>query len=123
MAIRRLLIALTTVNILAAGASIVHSSRLAAASEPDTLRARTIELVDQHGQVRAQLKVETDGEAVFRLRDQKGEIRVKLAAGGDGSGLVLLDGSTEPAIHMLAKDAGTSVTLRSKEGQRRVITP
>ena len=123
MATRRLLIALTAVNALAVGVSIVHSSRLAAASESDTLRARAIELVDQHGRVRAQLNVETNGEAVFRLRDPKGEIRVKLGAGGDGSGLVLLDGATEPAIHMLAKDAGTSVTLRSKEGQRRVITP
>ena len=68
VATRRLLIALTAVNALAVGVSIVRSSRLAAASEPDTLRARAIELVDQHGQVRAQLNVEPSGEAVFRLR-------------------------------------------------------
>jgi len=123
VATRRLLIVLTAINTLAVGVSLVHSNRLAAASTPETLRARAIELVDQHGQVRAQLNVEPTGEAVFRIRDPKGEIRVKLGAGGDGSGLVLLDGATEPAIHMLAKDAGTSVTLRSKGGQRRVITP
>jgi hypothetical protein len=94
-----------------------------AASVPDMVRARVIELVDQDGQVRAQLKVESDGEAVFRLRDSKGEVRVKLAAGEDGSGLVLLDGSTEPSIQMLAKSAATSVTLSNRGGQRRVLTP
>jgi hypothetical protein len=82
-----------------------------------------IELVDPNGQVRAQLKIEDDGEAVFRLRDPKGEVRVKLGAAGDGSGLLLLDGSTEPGIQMLAKGATTSMTLSSGNGQRRVITP
>ena len=65
----------------------------------------------------------SSGPAVFRLRDSAGQIRVKLGAGGDGSGLLLLDGQTEPAIHMLAKTGGTSVTLTSKGGQRRIITP
>ncbi len=123
MGVRRLLIVLTSINALVMASLLVHSNRLAAASRPETLRARAIELVDKHGHVRAQLNVETNGEAVFRLRDAKGEIRVKIGAGGDGSGLVLLDGRTEPAIHMLAKDGGTSVTLTSKGGQRRVIAP
>lgn len=120
---RRLLVALTSINALVMAGLLIHWSRAAAAADPETVRARAIELVDQNGQVRAQLKVESDGEAVFRLRDAKGEVRVKLGAGGDGSGLVLLDGATEPAIHMLAKSSGTSVTLTGKGGQRRVIVP
>jgi hypothetical protein len=123
MGARRLLIVLTSVNALVLLVLLVHSSRLAVASNPETVRARAIELVDEHGHVRAQLNVEPDGEAVFRLRDAKGAIRVKLGGGGDGSGLLLLDGATEPAIHMLAKDSGTSVTLMNKGGQRRVIAP
>ena len=120
---RRLLVVLTSINALVVAVLLILSNRLATASDPETVRARAIELVDRHGHIRAQLNVESNGEAVFRLRDSKGEIRVKLGAGGDGSGLLLLDGATEPAIHMLANDTGTSVILTSKGGQRRVITP
>jgi hypothetical protein len=41
----------------------------------DVLRVRVFELVDGHGQVRAQLNVEDSGEVVFRLRDADGTIR------------------------------------------------
>jgi hypothetical protein len=120
---RRLLMVLAGINALVLAAMFIHANQLAAASDRETIRARAIELVDQHGRVRAQLNVESNGEAVFRLRDAKGEIRVKLGAGEDGSGLLLLDGATEPAIHMRAKDGGTSVTLTGKGKQPRVIAP
>jgi hypothetical protein len=123
MKARRLVVLLTTINTAVLVVLLIRSSSLFAASEPETVRARAIELVDQQGRVRAQLNVEPNGEAVFRLRDAKGEIRVKLGADGEGSGLILLDGATEPRIHMLAKDSGISVTLTNKGGQRRVITP
>lgn len=99
------------------------SQAAGAAGSPETIRARAIELVDQQGRVRAQLNVEPGGEAVLRLRDSKGEIRVKIGAGAEGSGLLLLDGATEPAIHMLAKDSGTSITLAARGGVKRVLTP
>ena len=94
----RLVIALVGMNVVLATALLVQGRRASAASDPETLRARAIELVDEHGQVRAQLNVESNGETVFRLRDSTGEIRVKIGAGADGSGLLLLDGSTEPGI-------------------------
>lgn len=94
------------------------------------LKTSALELVDDHGRVRAQLKVEADGEVVFRLRDTNGTIRVKLGAGNTGSGLLLLDETTEPAIHMIARRAGTiehptttSITLLGANGQPRVIKP
>jgi hypothetical protein len=93
-----------------------------AAEAPDVLRARAIELVDERGQVRAQLEVEDSGEVVFRLRDSEGTIRVKLGAAKDGSGLLLLDEKTEPGVHLLAKDDGTSLTLSDGAG-RRVFSP
>lgn len=123
MAPNRLVIALAGVNALLAAALAARAGGAPGAADPGIIRARAIELVDQAGQVRAQLTVESNGEAVFRLRDSKGEVRVKLGAGGDGSGLVLLDGTTEPAIHMLAKTGATSLTLTSKGGERRVIVP
>jgi hypothetical protein len=119
---RRLLVVLIGINVVLVAALLARTQGTAAAS-PETVRAKAIELVDEHGQVRAQLNVESSGEAVFRLRDSKGQIRVKLDANGDGSGLLLLDESTEPAIHMLAKRDGPSMTMMSKRGQRRTITP
>jgi len=93
-------------------------------------KTNLLELVDNRGLVRAQLKVESDGEVVFRLRDTNGTIRVKLGAGDTGSGLLLLDETTEPAIHMIARRAGTterptttSITLQGANSQPRVIKP
>jgi hypothetical protein len=119
----RLVIGLTGINVVLGIALLVHSHRVFAAADSGTIRGRAFELIDERGRVRAQLNVESNGETVFRLRDSKGEIRVKIGAGGDGSGLLLVDGSTEPGIHMLAKSTGTSVTLTNSGGQRRVITP
>jgi hypothetical protein len=123
METRRLLIALMGINAAVLAVLIIRPAGLFAAGDPETVRARAIELVDQHGRVRAQLNVESNGEAVLRLRDAKGEVRVKLGADGEGSGLILLDGATEPRIQLLAKNSGTSVTLTSQGGQRRVLTP
>jgi hypothetical protein len=90
---------------------------------PAVLRARVIELVDERDQVRANLQVEPGGEAVFRLRDAQGAIRVKLGASEDGSGLLLLDDRTEPAVQVLAKKSGTTVTLAEKGKEKKVLKP
>lgn len=100
----------------------------AAADAAPVVRARLIELVDQGGQVRAQLKTEDSGEVVLRLRDPKGQIRVKLGASERGSGLLLNDERTEPAVHVLAGLSGldhkpvTGITLADARS-RRVLKP
>lgn len=90
---------------------------------PEVLRARTLELVDERGQVRASLKTAPDGEVVFRMMDASGNIRIKLGASGQGSGLVLIDDRTEPGVHMLAQRTGTSLTLSEKGKESRVLRP
>lgn len=94
------------------------------------LRGRAFELVDERGQVRSRLKVESDGEVVLRLVDRNGTNRVELGASESGSGLLLLDGATEPGVHIVARRGGTaanptttSLTLHGASGQQRVITP
>jgi len=94
------------------------------------LRGRALELVDERGQVRSRLNVEQDGEVVFRLLDRNGTIRVKLGGNEGGSGLVLLDEATEPAVHIIARQAAnsrrpttTSLSLRGADGKQRVIRP
>lgn len=122
-----LLLALTVALLgahLFRSAPVVATARAEEAGKVlDVLRARMIELVDDRGQVRANLKVEPGGEVVFRLRDAQGTIRVKLGASADGSGLLLLDDQTEPAVHLLAKPTGTTVTLAEKGKEKRVLTP
>ncbi len=96
-----------------AGAGLVY-----AASEHEdvvpVLRAGAIELLDSQGQVRAQIDVQGE-DVVLRLRDADGEIRVKLAASKSGSGLLLLDETTEPGVHMLAQEESTIALRRGGE--------
>jgi hypothetical protein len=94
----------------------------AAARAPAVLRAQTIELVDGRGRVRAQLKVEPGGQVVFRLRDAAGRVRVKLGADEAGSGLVLMNETSEPGVHVLATRTATSLALQRGD-VRRVLTP
>jgi hypothetical protein len=120
---QRLAIALTTVNLALLLLVWAKPAPTATPGVETVVRARALELVDEQGQVRAQLNVESNGEAVFRLRDARGTVRVKLGASEEGSGLLLLDDATEPGVHILAKSAGPTLTLRGKDGQQRVIKP
>src|SRR5687768_9176384 len=86
------------------------------------VRARAIELVDDKGRIRASLGVESNGEAVFRMRDVDQTIRVKLGASKEGSALLLLDDSTNPGLHLLARH-GTTMTLINPDGRKRVLSP
>jgi hypothetical protein len=68
------------------------------------VRAREIQLVDEQGRVRSELKVLPAGSAngvqyeetvIFRLVTADGKPRVKLTTSTDGSGLLLLGASDE----------------------------
>jgi hypothetical protein len=125
----RVVVLFTTVNMLLFVANLSHLRPVLAQGETSVLRGRGLELTDAAGRVRAQFKVEPNGEAVFRIRDASGDIRVKLSGGDDGSGLVLLDETTQPAVHIVARrTAGqakqtTSMNLIGASGQRLKVTP
>jgi hypothetical protein len=85
----------------------------------DKISVREFELVDKDNKRRVSIKVEENGEVVFRMLDSKETIRVKLGAGEDGSGLVLLNDNTDPGVHMLSKKDGGKLTLLGKEGKKR----
>lgn len=127
---QRMAIALTALNLVILVVLLTRdNSAHAKDDEGSVLRGRSLELIDADGTVRAQFNIESDGEAVFRMRDRDGNIRVKLGAGESGSGLVLMDEATEPGIQMLARpgategSSATSITLSGTGGSRRVITP
>src|SRR5687767_2508310 len=123
MRLQRLAVTLTVLNtgfllVLAAQGGSTYAQ-----APTRVLRGEAIELVDRAGQVRAALTVESNGEAVFRLRDAKGTIRVKLGASEEGSALLLLDGSTEPGVHVLSRQTGTTFTIKGPDGHMHDIKP
>lgn len=119
----RLAVALTIVNLVLLLVLLAQSRMLAAQTVPEVLRVRAFELVDENGRVRAQLNVEPEGGVVFRLRDENETIRVKLGASEEGSGLVLINDQTEPGVHILADQNGSSLTLTEEDGSQQVIKP
>ena len=85
----------------------------------DKITVKEFELVDQNGKRRASIRVEPEGEIVFRLMDETGTIRVKMGGSKEGSGFLLLDQNTNPGIHALAKKNGASLTVTGHDGKKR----
>lgn len=123
MRMRRLVVTLTVLNTGLLLLTAAQGVSTYAQTSTRVLRGEAIELVDRDGQVRAAMTVESNGEAVFRLRDAKGTIRVKLGASEDGSALLLLDGSTEPGVHVLSRRTGTTITMKGPDGRMHEIKP
>ncbi len=127
--------ALVIVNLAFFGFQLVQGRP----DQPDTiapvLRGRALELVDDRGRVRAEIKVlpaqptfkMPDGttgypEAVqLRLIDSEGGPNVKLVATEDGSGLVL--GGESGYMQILARGPNPFVKLVNKDGRQQVIKP
>jgi len=127
MKINRFALALTVVNVLAMLAFWSQMEVARAQAVPDVLRAKGLEIVDDHGIVRAQIVVQPNaGGVLFRLIDQQSKPLVKLGAGTDGSGLML---TGDPArqdwtgIQVMAKPGGSTLRLLNLDGKERVIKP
>jgi hypothetical protein len=107
------------IGLSAAGFLLLAGMWKGQSSTFDKITVREFELVDDKGQQRASIKVETDGAVVLRLKDHEGTIRVKLAADKNGSGLVLLDDRTEPSVHLLSNQKGGMVATTDRQGKRK----
>src|SRR5689334_11336911 len=102
MKTQRLLVALSVANAGLLLLSLTHPDRTAAQAVVSVIRGRALEIVDEHGRVRAEIKVTPaqptlkmpDGttgypEAVLlRLFTSNGGPNVKLVTTEDGAGLV-----------------------------------
>jgi hypothetical protein len=130
MTMQRLAVALGATNLVLVCLVLSPAGPTTAQDAAPVLRGRAVELVDDRGRVRSRLDVAADGEVVLRLFDRHGTIRVKLGAGEDGSALLLLDETTSPGVHLVARRTGTAerpattgVTLTGVDGRPRVIRP
>ena len=127
MRINRLAISLTAINLLAMLAFWSQMQVTSAQAVPDIVRAKGLEIVDDSGNVRAQILVQPNGGGVlFRLIDEKHKPLVKLGASKDGSGLMLTgDPATQEwsGIQVMAKPGGSTLRLLNLDGKERVIKP
>lgn len=88
------------------------------------VRARGFELVDERGQVRAQIYLGEDGGGSIRLRDATGAVRVKLGVSTQGdTGLLVFDEAVNPAAQIVSSKSGTFLSLAERGKEKRVIRP
>jgi hypothetical protein len=144
---QRLLLILTTVNLAILVFQLTWKRTVEASDVQPILRGHALELVDDKGRVRAEIKVlapgparkadgspsEANGEIYpetvqFRLFSSSGGPNVKLAATEDGSGLLL---SGAPGyVQILSRPAskafpekGPFVKLATESGRKHLIAP
>lgn len=136
MKIQRLVVVLTVLNLLILGFTLYQLHSIRTAGGAPTLRVRGLELVDDHGNRRAQLIVlppsaTPDGQksadtVLFRLIDPNGRPGVKIGTSADGSGISLAGDSEKrdwSGIQILAEGKGNTVKLTEKDGRVQVIKP
>jgi hypothetical protein len=134
---QRALLVLTLANLTILAFNLVEM-RAAAQSVPQVLRGRALEIVDDHGRVRAEIKVlpadptvkMPDGTVgypetvLLRLLDSKNGPHVKLSALEDGSGLAL-GGRTGNAgyLQLLSRTNDPFIKVVANDGRERLIKP
>jgi hypothetical protein len=128
---------LTAVNLVVLMFVMAEVRPVVADGVTPVLRGRALELVDDSGRVRAEIKVAPaqptlkmpDGTTgapetvILRLIDSKGGPNVKLVATEDGSGLLLGGESGAGYAQILARGPTTFMKLLDKSGRQQLIKP
>jgi len=118
---------------------IVTLARAAPAVVPDrvtpVVHARSLEIVDAQGRVRASLSVLAAGTSahgdrspetvLLRLITEQGRPSVKISASEEASGVSLAGPSTTNDTYVIleAKGTASSLTLRNEDGRQQVVRP
>ena len=96
-------------------------SAVAPTAVSDVVRARSFEVVDASGEVRAKLGIHPDGSPTLRLCDTSGEIRAELCTRADGATwLSLLDANAQTRA-ALGTDADGSPGLWLHDASGNVL--
>ncbi|HXU30326.1 MAG TPA: hypothetical protein VN851_07105 [Thermoanaerobaculia bacterium] len=136
MKIQRLAIILSAINLLLLIFVLSHLGAATTRGIAPVLRGHALEIVDEHGRVRAQITVlpastASNGQkyaetVLVRLIDPNGRPGVKIGASEDGSGMSLAGDSERRdwnGVQILASGTGSSLKLTNKDGRARVIEP
>jgi hypothetical protein len=130
---QRLTLALTIINFMLLSVVLLFFT---SAFKPDVvkvIRGSAFEIIDEHGNIRAEIKVlpaepalrMPDGTigypetVLFRLFDSEGGANVKISATEDGSGLVL--GGESGYVQILSRTSDPTITLANKAGKKQMI--
>jgi hypothetical protein len=139
---KRISTVLTLVNLAILICLLNRVAPVEASSSSPVLRGRALEIVDDHGKIRASILVIPEGPArradgsvvepngkiypeavVLRLIRPDGRPSVKIATNAQGSGIDL-SGGVDPTYMVLSAESGdTSLTLTNKDGRRQVVKP
>ena len=137
MTTTHLALALTVINLGLFVVQLVRMEKAEAPDGPEILRGSGIEIVDDEGRLRAQLKLEPANAAfempdgskgypetvIFRLITSDGKPRVKLTTSEEGSGLMLLGNSDDTQAIVHADGTKSSLKLRNDELTQQLIAP
>ena len=133
MKTQRLAIGLTLLNLVLLAFVLLRANPTATSELAPVLRGRALEIVDDHGRVRAMIKVfppnpdakMPDGTTgypetvLLRLIDSKGAPNVKIAATEDGSVVSLVGESNPTHVQVLARGKTPSPKLVNQDGESR----
>ncbi len=134
----RVLVTLTLVNVGMLLLCVLNLIRPAFAEDPLTapvLRARSLQIVDEQGRVRASLNVipastsdtgvTTPETVLLRLITERGRPSVKLAASEERSGLSIAGptGTKDSYSILEANATSSSLKLRGEDGRERLLLP
>lgn len=131
----RSLIVLTVLNSALVAFLLIQQLRPAfAASEPQVLRGRGLEIVDSQGQVRASITVFPPDEAnggrpsetvLLRLITEKGRPSVKISASEPSSGLSFAGPTGTKNTYVILQAGGmeSELKLRNEDGSERDVKP
>jgi len=135
MKTQQLLVALTVANAAMLVFSLTQPHSTAAQDVAPVIRGRALEIVDDHGRVRAEIKVlpaqptlkMPDGTTGYpetvqlRLISSQNSPHVKLATTEDGAGLVL--GGEKGYTQLLSRGTDPFIKIVTKDGRERTIKP
>ena len=137
MKTQRVAIGLTMLNLVILMFVLLRANSARSPEVASVLRGHGLEIVDEHGRVRAMIKVFPDNPTVkmpdgtmgypetvlLRLIDSKGAPNVKIAATEDGSAVSLGGESNPTHVQVLARGTSTSLKLVNKDGREQLIKP
>ncbi len=136
MITQRLAIVLTVINLILLLCILMKAHPATAEGGAQVLRVRALEIVDENGKVRAQLKVFPvstlkDGRkypetTLLRLIDPNGRPAVKIGASADGSAISFAGDSEHrewSGVQILANGMGSTVKLTNKDGRELLLKP
>jgi hypothetical protein len=125
----RISLVLTLINLALLVFLLVRVKDATVSGSP-VIRTRGLELINDAGQIRANLHLKSEDTVELDLFDQTGAVRVKLGGGKGGSGLFLADETTNTGVQIIARRNGTpdqpattGIIFTGADGLMKVVGP